>query len=90
MPIWILRPYKIQDDETIKLDYEKEILYFSYEVVHTYALQVAWERECAGQVAKWCEITEYENAEDGTMEANWIYTPISASQMIRSPVIIQC
>jgi hypothetical protein len=90
MQIWILRAYKVEEDKTIHLDYEKEMIYFSYEIVHAYALHVAWERECAGQAAKWCEIIEYENADDGIMEANWIYTPISASQMIRSPVVIEC
>ena len=89
MPIWILRPYKKQDDGSLKLEYEKERIYFSYEALHEYVLEVAWTLESHGNNPTWCEITEYENAEDGTMDANWIYKPVSGTQMSRWPFVIQ-
>jgi hypothetical protein len=89
MPIWILRAYKKAEDGSVKLDYEKEKLYFSYDAVHNYALQVAFDLECSGQSPQWCEIIEYENEPDGTMEANWTYKPVSGSEMMRWPVVIQ-
>jgi hypothetical protein len=89
MPVWILRPYKLQEDGSMKLDYEKEKLYFSYEALHAYVLQVAFDLECEGKSAQWCEVTEYENESDGTMEANWIYKPVNGTAMNRWPVIFQ-
>lgn len=89
MPIWILRPYKIETDGSTKLDYEKETIYFSYEILHESVLEIAWKLESEGKSPTWCEIMEYDNVEDGTMEANWIYRPVSGTQMNRWPVCIQ-
>ncbi len=89
MPVWILRPYKSTAEAEPKLEYEKEKLYFSYDVVHEYALQVAFDLECHGSPAQWCEIWEFENEPDGTMSANWIYRPVSGTEMMRWPVVIQ-
>ncbi len=87
MPIWILRPYKGGGES--ELDYEKEKLYFSYEAVHEYALEVAFDLESRGSPANWCEIWEFDEESDGSMVAAWIYRPVSGVEMMRWPVVIQ-
>lgn len=87
MHIWILRPFV--GDGSMKINYERERIYSSYDAVHAYALEVAWELESKNESPEWCVITEYEATETGQMEANWIYRPVSGTQMNRWPVVIQ-
>ncbi len=89
MPIWIVRPYKSGGEAEPKLDYEKEVIYFSYEAAHESVLHTAFELECHGASPIWCEMWEYENEPDGTMQANWIYRPVSGTEMIRWPFVVQ-